>query len=212
METFFENLSKNSVVTATANVENNVYASALAAYMLLSDKQKKAFDISFKAYQMKWYLSISYGVTKQVSKESKDRGIPFVRKYSKIVTHFEDYQKLVEKENGDFVAKERTWGERVNEVCVYHKGQLYLSMKPTYTSKAQYFIPNALGETEISYLEEQLLLNSSSRDVYKHNQTASRQGVDLDNVVRCADIKIENVGSIKCGKSQEVNEIELELI
>lgn len=210
METFFENLSKNAVVTASANNNNeNVYALALGAYNALTDTQKRAFEVAYNAYQRKIYLAIDYRTTKNTRKEIKANGIPFVSKYARVVTHFDNYVSLVQKANPEFVEENRKWGVRINDVCVYHNGQLYLSMKPTYTPKSRYTIPTAEGEMEISYAEEQDMLAPSARDDYKSQKTAERQGVDRTDIVRCADIKIENVRSIKCGETIDVNEFEL---
>ena len=211
METFIENLTRNAVETASANAEQNVYADSLGAFRMLTPNQQKAFEIAYTAYQRKWYLSIAYKTEKAVSKETKANGIPFVVKHAKVVTHFENYQSLVVRASGNenFVAENRKWGVRINDVCVYHKGQLYLSMKPTYTNKARYFVPTADGVTEIDYATEQSYLTPSARDNYKAQKTAERQGVATEDIVRCADIKIENVSVIKCGATNEVNEIEL---
>lgn len=210
METFIENLTRNAVATASTNAEQNVYADALGAFRMLTPNQQKAFEIAYTTYQRKWYLSIGYKTEKAVSKESKASGIPFVVKHSKVVTHFDDYQSLVARAgNNDFVAEQRKWGTRINDVCVYHNSNLYLSMKPTWTFASKYFIPTADGVTEIDYATEQSLLVPSARDAYKSQKTAERQGVETENIVRCADIKIENVAVVKCGATQEVNEIEL---
>lgn len=212
METFVENLTKQAVVTASANNNENLYALALSAYSALTDTQKRAFEVAYNAYQRKIYLAIDYRTQKNTRKEIKANGIPFVSKYARVVTHFDNYVSLVLKENPNFVEEHRTWGERVNDVCVYHKGQLYLSMKPTYTPKAKYTIPTAEGnEMEISYAEEQDMLCPSARDDYKSQKTAERQGVSAENIVRCADIRIENIRSIKCGSTIDVNEFELTL-
>ena len=64
---------------------------------------------------------------------------------------------------------------------------------------------------EISYAEEQDMLCPSARDDYKSQKTAERQGVSAENIVRCADIRIENIRSIKCGSTIDVNEFELTL-
>lgn len=209
METFVENLTRNAVATASANEETNVYALALDTYNTLSETQKRAFEIAFKAYQRKWFCSISYQVQKDTSKEFR-KTIPSVTKYSKIVTHFENYEKLVRKENETFVAEQRKWGTRINEVCVYHKGKIYLSMKPTYTAKALYSIMTEQGEQFISYEQEQSMLAPSKRDAYLREKTEQRQGTT--EIVRCADICIDNVSSIKCGATEQVNEMELDLI
>ena len=147
METFIENLTRNAVATASTNAEQNIYADALGAFRMLTQNQQKAFEIAYTAYQCKWYLSIAYKTEKAVSKETKANGIPFVVKHAKVVAHFENYQSLVVRASGNenFVAENRKWGVRINDVCVYHKGQLYLSMKPTWTNKVRYFVPTADG-------------------------------------------------------------------
>lgn len=209
METFIENLTRNAVETASTNAEQNVYADALGAFRMLTPNQQKAFEIAYTAYQRKWYVSIGTRTQKGVSKQTKASGIPFVVKHARMVTHFDNYVSLVQKNNPEFVPENRTWGERVNDVCVYHKGQLYLSMKPTWTNKARYFVPTESGLWEIDYATEQSYLCPSSRDDYKAEKTAERQGVSRENIVKTCDIKIENVVDIKCGATQEVNEIEL---
>lgn len=212
METFVENLTKQAVVTASANAESNVYALALGAYNTLTDKQKKVFEVAYNAYQRKIYIAVDYRTQKNTRKEIKANGIPFVSKYARVVTHFDNYVSLVQKENPNFVEENRKWGERVNDVAVYYNGNLYLSMKPTWTPKAKYTIPTTEGnEMEISYAEEQDMLCPSARDDYKSQKTAERQGVSAENIVRCADIRIENIRSIKCGSTIDVNEFELTL-
>lgn len=75
METFFENLSKNAVITASANVENNVYALALGVYNTLTDEQKQVFEVAYNAYQRKIYIAIDYRTQKNTRKEIKANGI-----------------------------------------------------------------------------------------------------------------------------------------
>ena len=209
MEKFQENLVRNAVATASNEQEENIYALALGAFRMLTPNQQKAFEIAFYAYQRKWYVSIGTRTEKSVSKETKASGVPFVIKHARTITHFDNYVSLVQKNNPEFVPENRTWGVRINDVCVYHRGQLYLSMKPTYSNKARYFVPTESGLLEIDYATEQSYLCPSSRDDYKAEKTAQRQGVSRENIVKTCDIKIENVVDIKCGATQEVNEIVL---